>query len=82
MSKGGDSGELKLGSASVARQGGFSVELAPLAGTSFTLRGYVTFQWRRGATVLQTATKLTTAGHKSQASADPRGYSAATCKLT
>ncbi|HEY2632771.1 MAG TPA: hypothetical protein VGI26_10390 [Solirubrobacteraceae bacterium] len=82
LSKGGDSGLLKLGTASVARQGGFSVELAPVAGsTGFTLRGYVTFQWRRGATVLQSATRVTVAGHKSQASADPPGYSAATCKL-
>jgi hypothetical protein len=78
----GDSGLLKLGSASVARQGGFSVELAPVAGrAAFMLRGYVTFQWRRGAKVLKSASSVTTAGHKSQASADPPGYSAATCKL-
>ncbi len=32
LSKGGDSGLLKLGSGAVARQGGFSVELAPVAG--------------------------------------------------
>jgi hypothetical protein len=83
MTKGGDSGLLKLGSASLARQGGFSVELAPVAGSAaFTLRGYVTFQWRRGAKVLHSTASLTTAGHKSQASADPPGYSAATCKLT
>jgi hypothetical protein len=82
MSKGGDSGLLKLGSASVVRQGGFSVELAPVAGSAgFTLRGYVTFQWRRGQTVLQTATRITASGHKSQANADPPGYSAAICKL-
>jgi hypothetical protein len=82
MAKGGDSGFLKLGSASLARQGGFSVELAPPAGSAaFTLRGYVTFQWRRGARLLRSTTSLTTAGHKSQASSDPPGYSAATCKL-
>lgn len=82
MSKGGDSGLLKLGSASVVRQGGFSVELAPVAGSAgFTLRGYVAFQWRRGQTVLETATRITAAGHKSQANADPPGYSAAICKL-
>jgi hypothetical protein len=82
LSKGGDSGMLKLGSAALARQGGFSVELAPVAGHPvFTLRGYVTYQWRRGPTVLQSATKVTSAGHTSLAGADPRGYSAATCKL-
>ncbi len=83
LSKGGDSGLLKLGSGAVARQGGFSVELAPVAGRpAFTLRGYVMFQWRRGATVLESATRLTTSGHKSLAGADPRGFSAATCELT
>jgi hypothetical protein len=82
LGKGGDSGPQKLGSGALTRQGGFSVELAPLAGKpAFTLRGYVIFQWRRGATVLQSATRLTTAGHASAAGADPRGFSAATCKL-
>jgi hypothetical protein len=82
LSKGGDSGLLKLGSGVPTRQGGFSVELEPVAGKpAFTLRGYVIFQWRRGATVLESATRLTTAGHKSLAGADPRGFSAATCTL-
>jgi hypothetical protein len=82
LNKGGDSGLLKLGSGLLARQGGLSVELAPVAGRpAFTLRGYVTFQWRRGATVLQTATRITASGHTSLAGADPRGFSAATCKL-
>ncbi len=82
LSKGGDSGVLKLGSAALARQGGFSVELAPVAGKPpFTLRGYVTYQWRRGATVLESATRLTTSGHTSLAGANPKGFSAATCKL-
>jgi hypothetical protein len=77
-----DSGPLKLGSAALARQGGFSVQLAPIAGKSaFTLRGYVIFQWRKGSRVLQSATRLTTSGHTSAALADPRGFSAATCKL-
>jgi hypothetical protein len=83
LSKGGDSGMLKLGSAALARQGGFSVELAPVAGKpAFMLRGYVTYQWRRGATVLESATRLTTSGHTSLAGSDPRGYSAATCTFT
>jgi hypothetical protein len=82
VSKGGDSGTKKLGAGTLSRQGGLSIEIAPLAGQpAFTLRGYVTFQWRRGATVLQSATRLTTAGHTSLAGADPRGYSTATCKL-
>jgi hypothetical protein len=83
LSKGGDSGLLKLGAGVLARQGGLSVELAPVAGKpAFTLRGYVVFQWRRGVTVLQSTTRLTTSRHISLAGADPRGFSAATCKLT
>jgi hypothetical protein len=83
LSKGGDSGLLKLGSGVLARQGGFSVELAPVAGKpAFTLRGYVMFQWRRGATGFQSATRVTTSGHTSLAGANPPGFSAATCKLT
>jgi hypothetical protein len=82
LGKGGDSGPLKLGSGALTRQGGFSVELAPIAGKpAFTLRGYVIFQWRKGSTVLQSLTRLTTPGHTSTAGADPRGFSAATCKL-
>ncbi len=82
LGKGGDSGLLKLGSGALTRQSGFSVELAPVAGKPpFTLRGYVVFQWRKGATVLQSATRLTTSGHTSAAGADPRGFSATTCKL-
>jgi hypothetical protein len=81
--KGADSGFLKVGSAQLARQAGRSFQFAPVAGKpTFTLRGDVIFQWRRGRTVLQTATAPTTSGHKSLAGADPRGYSAATCTLT
>jgi len=79
----GDSGLKRLGSGALSRQGGLSIGIAPVVGQpAFTLRGSVSFQWRRGATVLQSATRLTTAGHTtSLAGADPRGYSAATCKL-
>lgn len=83
LSQGADSGFLKVGSAALARQAGRSFQLAPVAGKpTYTLRGDVIFQWRRGTTVLQTATVPTTAGHKSLAGADPSGFSAATCTLT
>lgn len=83
LTQGADSGLQKVGSAQLARQAGRSFQLAPAAGKpAFTLRGDVIFQWRRGTTVLQTATVPTTAGHKSLAGADPRGYSAAACTLT
>jgi hypothetical protein len=83
LTQGADSGFTRVGSAQLARQAGRSFQFAPAAGKSaFTLRGSVTFQWRRGTTVLKTATAPTTAGHTSLAGADPRGFSAATCALT
>ncbi len=78
-----DSGFLKVGSANLARQAGRSFQFAPAAGKpAYVLRGEVFFQWRRGTTVLETATVPTTAAHKSLAGADPADYSAATCTLT
>lgn len=78
-----DSGFLKVGSAGLARQAGRSFQFAPAAGKPpYLLRGHVVFQWRRGTTVLETATAATTAARKSLAGADPAGYSAATCTLT
>jgi hypothetical protein len=83
LTQGADSGFLKVGSAGLARQAGRSFQFAQAAGKpAYTLRGDVIFQWRRGTTVLQTATEPTTAGHKSLAGADPHGYSAASCTLT
>lgn len=83
LAQGADSGFLKVGSAQLARQAGRSFQFAQAAGKpAYGLRGDVVFQWRRGATVLQTTTVATTAGHKSLAGADPSGYSAATCTLT
>jgi hypothetical protein len=82
LGKGGDSGMLKVGSGASARQGGFSVGLAPVAGRpAFTLQGYVVFQWRRGGTVVHQATRTTSTGHQSVTDADPAGYSAAQCAI-
>lgn len=83
LSQGADSGFLKVGSAALTRQSGRSFQFAPAAGKSaYTLRGYVIFQWRKGASVLETVARPTTAGHTSLAGADPHGFSAATCALT
>jgi hypothetical protein len=46
-----------------------------------TLRGVVTFQWRRHGRVLYSTYRVTTADHISAAGADPSGYSAATCAM-
>lgn len=81
VTHGADSGFVKVGSARVTRQAGQSFQFAPAGSSAFTMRGYVSFQWRRGASVLGTISRATTAGHASLAGADPKGYSAATCKL-
>ncbi len=81
VARGADSGMVGVGPANTARQAGRSFQFARAASRSFTLRGYVTFQWRRGASVLGSASKATAAGHVSLAGADPKNYSAATCRL-
>jgi hypothetical protein len=71
-----------VGPGSSVRQGGRSFQLVPRSGKpAVTMRGVVTFQWRRGRTVLQSASRPTSAGHKSLAGADPSGFTAATCAL-
>jgi len=83
LSKEADSGFVKVGTAQLARQAGRSFTFAPSASKSaFTLRGEVVFQWRKANTVLLTSTMPTSAGHTSLAGADPKGFSAATCKPT
>jgi hypothetical protein len=77
-----DSGFLPVGSSRSARQAGRSFVLFPPAGgAAFTLRGVVSFQWRRGSKVLGTMSRPTRSGHQSLAGADPPNYSAATCRV-
>jgi len=76
------SGWVQVGDGSSPRQGGTSFELKPVAGKpAVQLRGVVDFQWRRGKTLVQSATEPTSAGHRSLAGADPAGFSAATCVI-
>jgi hypothetical protein len=71
-----------VGAAGSARQDGASFQLVPVAGKpAATLRGVVDFQWRRGGKVLYSATRTTSAGHKSLAGAEPADYTAATCVI-
>jgi hypothetical protein len=72
------SGFLAAGSAKATRQNGVSFQLTPTK-PAFTLRGVVSFQWRRGANVVASVSRPTTAGRQSLAGADPAGFSAATC---
>ncbi len=76
------SGFVAVGRAKATRQAGRSFQLVPVPGKpAFMLRGVVSFQWRRGSTVVTSASRPTTAGRQSLAGADPAGFSAATCSI-
>jgi hypothetical protein len=80
--RGGTPAFTYVGPGSSVRQGGSSFQLVPRAGQpAYTLRGVVSFRWRRGSRVLGSATRTTTAGHKSVSGADPAGYSTASCVI-
>jgi hypothetical protein len=82
LANGAAPGFVALGAARSVRQAGSSFQLMPVAGKpAVMLRGVVTFQWRRGARVLTSASRPTTAGRESLAGADPAGTSAATCLI-
>ena len=59
----------------------------PKAGTSYLMRGYAQFQWRakrrhrRGWRVVRRSHRVTTGGHRGTLDADPKGYSAARCRI-
>jgi hypothetical protein len=75
-------GFIKVASARRAHQDGWSFQVKPPRGArTTTLRGVVTFEWRRGATVLASISRPTTAGHESLRGADPPNFSAATCTI-
>jgi opacity protein-like surface antigen len=79
---GADSGYVLVGRANYhARQSGYDFTIKPGSG-SYVTRGVVTFQWRKGVSVLLSTIRDTTAGHPSAAGSDPRNYSAATCALS
>jgi len=82
LGSGAASGFVKVGSAKAARQAGWSFQLMPPAGRpATTLRGVVTFQWRRSSQILASVSRATSAGHTSLAGADPSNFSAATCSI-
>jgi hypothetical protein len=75
-----DSGFVRVGSGALTRQAGRSFEFKPTA-TTFTLRGFVEFQWHRAGRTIRVETLPTTGGHTSLAGAEPADFSAATCAL-
>jgi len=54
----------------------------PSGGGAHHLRGVVRFKWVRKGRVVARARRVTEAGHRSTAGADPVGYSAAVCDIT
>lgn len=82
LAKGASSGYANVGTGADPRQAGRSFKLNPVAGQpAFTLRGVVSFQWRRGKTVLAQTSRPTSARRDSLAGADPAGFSAASCLI-
>lgn len=75
-----DSGFVLVGSAGATRQAGHSFTFKPTT-TAFMLRGLVEFQWHHAGHTLRSVTLPTTAGHKSLAGDEPKGFNAATCEL-
>jgi hypothetical protein len=71
-----------VGTGASARQGGRSFQLSPVAGQpAVTMRGVVSFQWRRGSTVLAQISRPTTPERHALAGSDPEGFSAASCVI-
>ncbi len=76
------SGFVAVGRAKSTRQAGRSFQLVPVPGKpAFLLRGVVSFEWRRGGTILDSVSRPTSAGRQSLAGADPAGFSSATCSI-
>jgi hypothetical protein len=82
ISEGGDSGYLYVGKGRRPRQFGRSFRIEPSPGEPVLLRGRVLFQWRVKSAVVRQESEPTRRGHRSNAGADPPGYSASTCTIT
>src|SRR5947209_11620264 len=64
------------------QQTGWTFDLnKPSSGSSFLLRGFVEFQWRSGSRVVRRAHTNTKGGHPGTVGAQPRNFSAATCRV-
>jgi hypothetical protein len=82
VASGAGSSFVAVGSGASARQGGTTFDLKPVQGQPpVTLRGVVDFEWRHGKTVVLSATRTSSTGHKSLAGADPASFSAETCLI-
>jgi hypothetical protein len=78
-----DSGFQPVGSALFRRrESGWNFSITPPpADQTYRLRGVVSFEWRKGKTVVRHALKRTRSGHKGTFGADPKGFSSAECLI-
>jgi hypothetical protein len=76
-----DSGFQSVGAATFKRrESGWNFSITPPpTGQTYRLRGVVSYEWRKGKTVVDKATERTHTRHKDTFGADPKGYSAAEC---
>jgi hypothetical protein len=64
-------------------QGGVNFPFAPpTSGSTYLVRGTVTFEWLSGSKVLGKVTRNTGHGYAGVSFSDPPGYSSGTCSLT
>src|SRR4051794_25501141 len=71
------------------KESGITFEFnTPKPGAGYVMRGFAQFQWRakrkhrRGWRVVRRAHRLTRGGHPGTLDADPKGYSAAHCRIS
>lgn len=77
-----DSGFVPVGAATFRqRQSGRNFTVRPPAAGASTLRGAVTFEWRKGRSVVRRLKETTTGRHGPTAGADPAGFSASRCDV-
>ena len=79
-----DPGYVKVGKARRSvLEGGRTITVPPPAdGGAHTLRGAVTFAWKRKGRTVKRIREITEAGHRSTKGADPSGFSAAICQIS
>lgn len=83
ISENADTGWVRIGRArrKVLEAGHTFKFLPPSGGGAHTLRGAVTFRWRARGRTIKKVREITEAGHRST-TADPRGFSAAICRIS
>ena len=78
-----DSGFFGVGNGNVRRrQGGRNFTVRPPSKGTYVLRGIVDYEWRKGSTVVRRAQRRTRRGHPDTPGADPKNYTAETCKVS